>query len=251
MENFSPPVAGLLLDADPDYKALGLSKTHVPELIVLGTDKARLEDHDRVPSAVIAWRALAYLGAEDAIAPLIALFPLAEEGVQAVFTDLPGTFGGYGAAAIDPLLAYIRDGTQPHMARVVGVNALIAVGEVEEHRETVGAHFADLLENYAKQDNEFNGYVMLGLVKTRHTAAADLIKQAFEAKQVDPFITGDWEKVQVALGLATYEEIRNKERKSGGRPPSLREVIGGGMDEMGLTRKGQRKKKKTKRKKRK
>ena len=230
--DYSPPVAALLLDAEPDYKAIGLNKSHIPELIDLGTDRDMLLDWDRQAACVTAWRALAYLGAEDATAPLIGVFPLIEEGIHVVMNELPATFGGIGAAAIAPLHTTMTDTMKGETTRIVAIMSLIAIAEADEDaKPQIAEVFKTAFAGYDGYSNEFNGYLVMGLVKTGATDAADTIEQAFEEKLVDPFIIGDWEKVQVEMGLTTYEELRKKDRPDGARPPSLREVIADGLEE--------------------
>ena len=230
--DYSPPVAALLMDAEPDYQAIGLTEQHIPELIELATDREILMDWDRQAACVAAWKALAYLHAEDAVTPLIGIFPLIDDGMHIIMNELPAAFGGIGAAAVDPLYAYMTETTNTETARIVAVMGLIAVAEANPDQQvTVADLFNTTFADYATYSNEFNGYLVMGLVKTGATDAAKTIEQAFEAKQVDPFIIGDWDKVQVEMGLTTYEELRKKDRPDGSRPPSLREVIAEGLEE--------------------
>ena len=253
--DYSPPVAALLMDEDPDYQAIGLTDAHIPELIDLATDREILLDWDKHNACLSAWKALAHLSAADAAEPLIGIFPVVDEGIHIIMNELPPTFAGIGPAAIPALTTYMTESSDGNTPRIVAIMSLIAIAEAhDDAKAQIAAAFEDAFGSYADNDNEFNGYLVLGLVKTGATGAKKTIEKAFEAKQVDPFIAGDWEKVQVDMGLTTYEELRKKDRPDGSRPPSLREVISEGLEEAtaesrnATKRKVDKNKKKSKRK---
>jgi hypothetical protein len=59
------------------------------------------------------------------------------------------------------------------------------------------------LEKYTQQDANFNGMLVGCLVDLNAVEAAPVMEQAFAANQVDLMLQGDWEEVQIQLGLLT------------------------------------------------
>jgi hypothetical protein len=63
-----------------------------------------------------------------------------------------------------------------------------------------------------------NSFLVLGLVELQATEAAPLMERAFRARKVDPMIMGDWEDVQVELGLPSAEAIEQRIERLQGTP---------------------------------
>ncbi len=76
-----------------------------------------------------------------------------------------------------------------------------------ETRESNIVAIAGELEKFRENDPMFNGLLIGTLVKLHAVETSNLIEQAFKAKKVDSFMLGDWEDVQLALGLITREEV--------------------------------------------
>jgi hypothetical protein len=217
---YSPPVAQLLtLGAiDPlmkakepwhDYRALGLGPEHIPELIALAT--STLSEEEKESDAAFApWhacRALGQLGAKEAVAPLLRwLGGPGEEGVDDLMDAeaLPGMFARLGPEILPALLAYLEERGHPQNGRITVVDAL---GEMaREHPEAAEACKAALvqqLERFEENDAEYNAQLVFELTTLKAVEAAPVIERAFAAGQVDEGLPGDWEEVQVALGLKT------------------------------------------------
>ncbi|HEX6553512.1 MAG TPA: hypothetical protein VF026_12175, partial [Ktedonobacteraceae bacterium] len=66
------------------------------------------------------------------------------------------------------------------------------------------------LEQFAENDPEFNAFLILDLVHLGAKEAAPLMEQAFAADRVENFVMGDWDDVQVRLGLKSAEEVEQK-----------------------------------------
>ena len=75
------------------------------------------------------------------------------------------------------------------------------------------------LELFAVNDPEVNGFLVPSLVELKAIEAAPLIERAFAARCVDRMIMGDWEDVQVGLGLKSAEEVKQRRWKE--HPESL------------------------------
>jgi hypothetical protein len=57
------------------------------------------------------------------------------------------------------------------------------------------------LEAFARQSSAFNTVLVGGLVELEAIEAAPVMEQAFAAEKVDVWFHGDWEDVQIELGL--------------------------------------------------
>jgi hypothetical protein len=78
--------------------------------------------------------------------------------------------------------------------------AAIGIAHSEVRAAAVSA-LADALAHHAVQDREFNSLVVGALIDLQATEAAHVIARAFDADDIDPTFAGDWEDVQVRLGL--------------------------------------------------
>src|SRR5262249_24390736 len=89
-----------------------------------------------------------------------------------------------------------------------------------EARDECARTLASVLENYAENDEGLNGFIVYDLVELNAVEYLDLIERAFKSESVDEMILGDFEDVQVRLGLI---EERISKRAS---PPLLRMLSG-------------------------
>lgn len=87
----------------------------------------------------------------------------------------------------------------PRWAAVSGL-ANIGVAWPEARSEMVGILTAQL-EEQAVWDAGVNGVIVDALIQLEAVESAGAIERAFQAKRVDETITGDWDDVQVELGL--------------------------------------------------
>ncbi len=207
------PVAQLLTLGDvrsqrewPDYLALGLTLDHVPDLIRMTQDEG-LHWADagsaEVWAPIHAWRALATLGAEEAVPSLVALFDRIDVyDDDWVGEDLPKALGVLGPAAILELRDYLADAAHGLWARVAASASLAQIGQRHpEARPLCVAILAGQLEDFVQLDPTLNGFIINALVDLKAVEAASVMRRAFEAEQVDFSILGDWEDVQILLGL--------------------------------------------------
>ena len=215
MAEYRKPVDALLTLGDLqeshhqwlDYSEYGIGADHIPDLIQLATD-SELHGADseslEVWAPIHAWRALGQLRAEEAIAPLLNLFHELEEDGWGdwVGEELPRVFGLIGAAAIPALTAYLADTSRDVSPRISAAQALfdIAMSNAEAQEACVAA-FTHQLEAFRKNDRELNGFLIWYLMDLHAIEAVPLIKRAYAARRVDKMVVGDWEDVQVELGL--------------------------------------------------
>ena len=223
--SYAPPVDQLLTygegqsvspDDWPDYLELGLAPEQIPDLIRLATDEELIwDDSDRLEvwAPLHAWRALGQLRAEAAIEPLLSLFePLVEN--DWAMEELPAVLGMIGPEALPALAAYMADLSYDEDARISAISSVEKIGTrwPEAHPACV-ALLMKQLELFTENEPEVNGFLILALVELQATEAAPLMERAFAAKRVDPIVMGEWEDVQVELGLKSTEEVEQSRSK--------------------------------------
>lgn len=206
-----------------DYAALGIGPEQIPDLIhlaldnelrydLLDNDEEELDEEKELAfwGPLHAFRALGQLHAEAAIEPLLTLLDIADEGNDEwILEDMPYTYAMIGSAALPALATFINDSSHQLYARSYASHAIEAIGNAhpEKRAESIDA-ISRALEQYEENDYELNGLLISGLLHLKAIEAAPLIEKAFEADRVDEFIAGDWDDVQVALGLKEPSEER-------------------------------------------
>lgn len=207
---YAPPVDQLLKLGDcrrrdrPPYSVMGFGPEHVPELIRMSTDPAltwAASDSDEVWAPIHAWRVLGMLRAEEAIEPLLGCLEEDEDSDWAL-GELPRVFGQIGPPAVAPLLRYLEDRSHGTWARVGAASGLEKIGSGwPEVRDEVVAALARVLEDPAQEDEDVNGSIVSDLIDLKAVEAAPAMERAFAEGRVDPSVAGDWEDVQVEMGL--------------------------------------------------
>lgn len=210
---YSPPVAQLLELGEeparqnpwPDYQALGLTREHVPELVRLLTDPEVQEYVEDDPSGfwppIHAWRALGQLQAAEALQPLFELLHEPDEG-DWISSELPRVLGMIGPAAISPARRMVAREDLDEFTRYGAMNVLSEVANRwPAARDQCVEILTAFLRNWEDQEPEFNASVIAELVDMDATEAAPLMAAAFAADAVDVSMNGDWEDVQVEMGL--------------------------------------------------
>ncbi len=188
----------------PDYRHLGLTDRHVPELIRIATDPAlhAAPEKDRAAWAPLhACRALAQLDATAAVAPLMSLLER-EYRNPWVFDEVPVVLGMIGPAALPAATLLLFDDGHPDPLRMAAARVLVEVAhDHPDRRDEVVAILIKQLEDFAPQTRDFNGFMVAYLAELDATEAAPAMEKAFAADAVDPWVIGDWEDVQVHLEL--------------------------------------------------
>jgi hypothetical protein len=229
--SYPPPVNQLLTLGDAedsswlDYRSLGFSDAHVPVLIELLQDEriawsAWKEGEDETPywAHVHAGRAVGQLGAEAAIEPLLRRLALDRES-DVANEDFPQALGMIGPAALGPVRDAMRTaaGAREPWTAVALSGALKEIATRHPHtRDEAVAAMAGQLQGWANQDFYLNTFLISNLMDLRATEAAGAMEAAIAAQRVDTTVTGDWEDVQVALGLLA-ERITPLPVDDGGR----------------------------------
>lgn len=197
-----------------------MTREHIPDLIRLVEDTElrfgeltleeenlldQDEDYDitRWSAQIHAWRALAQLKVEDAIPNLVGLLYQADEyDDDWANDDLVEAFVKIGPACIPALATYLQDTGHASYPRN---NAIEAVSDIVESfpetRDEGIAAIIPALKNHTQNDDGTNGFLIYALAEFRATEHIDLIKEVFDTKNVDMFIMGDFEDLQIEMGI--------------------------------------------------
>jgi hypothetical protein len=207
---YSPPVDQLLKLGDcrrrtrPPYRVMGFTPEHVPELIRMSIDSELNwadAESDEVWAPIHAWRVLGLLRAEEAIEPLLGLLEEFEDSTWPG-EEFPEVFGQIGPAAIPALTRYLTERSHDTWNRATCAGALAKIGAAwPEARGECIATLAGLLEDSAEDDRELLGSVVADLLDLDAVEAAPALERAFAEDRVELSAAGDWEDVQVELGL--------------------------------------------------
>ena len=229
-----------------DYIAeLDLGSQHIPDLIQMavdgelyGVDSGDIKNW----APVHAWRALAQLGAKEAIEPLMQLFHQRED-CDLVSEEMPKVFGKIGAMAIPYLQTYLADPSHGLFPRIAATNSL---EEIANHHPIARSQSIGVLTQQLKLFNqnpaELNGFLVASLTHLQAKESALVIKSAFETasnvgETVPEDIAGTWDEVKQALGvnddklkLLENVSLDDEDRVSISEPvldpvPSVEEVI--------------------------
>jgi len=228
--NYPYPVSQLLALGRPDdewddYSVLGITLGDVPELIRLlgdidlrfGPAPEGLSGEEFLPewsAQIHAWRALAQLKAVEAIPAILGIFEQIDtqddEWLQSEAEDV---FALIGPDSVEPLGEYLLDDSNLMYARGAAATCLRKLAqEYPETRAACVRYIASALENYENQDEGLNAFLIVELVELRDTEHLGLMEKAFDDECVDEFVMGDFEDVQVALGLLE-ERAQPRKRK--------------------------------------
>jgi hypothetical protein len=217
--SYPPPLDRLLAFGDsrdsirewPNYvEEIGLGPEHILDLIRLATDSELLRaesEHFEVWAPIHAWRALGQLRAEAAIEPLMPLFHELDDS-DWVIEEMPKVYGLIGSAAIPALSTYLIDASHGLFPRATAISSLEKIAN--QHPDSYDSCVAILthqLERYTENDLDLNGFLVSSLVELKAMASVKVIECAFAAERVELMITGDWNQVQVELGLKSPEEL--------------------------------------------
>lgn len=229
---YRPPVSALLEVGDardsiqdwPDYRALGLTTADIPELIRLASDHALHWAEDESPeiwAPIHAWRALGQLGAVEAVEPLLALHDPLEDS-DWILEELPEVYGLIGPAAVPALSRYVLDDTPGLWARVAASGGLkrIAAQHPEERAAVIDV-LTSLLRRHTELDTSLTSSLVDHLIELKATETAALIEEAFAAGSIIESMVGDWEDVQIELGLLS-ERITPRPHYGLGLSPSAK-----------------------------
>jgi hypothetical protein len=225
--NYSPPVDQLLTygesstlmpDKWPDYLALGLGPEHIPTLIRMMADE-KLHDVDSVEgwAPMHAYRAIVQLDVQAALEPLLSVIGLFRESNDFAMEELPYIFAMIGPSALPKMAEYIADTSRNEWGHVCAIEGIGKIGlKWPEARSECVVILMAKLALFDENDYHVNTFLVDALADLQAVEAAPLIEQAFAANTIEEFIIGDWDDIQVKLGLKSAEEVeeeRARERK--------------------------------------
>lgn len=191
----------------PDYPdKYGLTLEHVPELLRMVQDEdlnLADEDSDEAWAPVHAWRALSQLKVDVAVEGVLSILYMIDEfDDDWMMEEAPVVLGEIGPVAIDALAEYIADPGNGEYALITAANALSEIGQRHpQARDHCVAVLRKQLADYHRQDEGFNAFLINYLIDLKAVEAAPIIEDAFVADRVELAVVGDWEDVQVSLGL--------------------------------------------------
>lgn len=227
-ENHTHPVSQLLtlgetdIHASRNYLKMGFTREHIPDLIRLVEDEELRnlpwDEKGNVPPQVYAqvhgWRALAQLGAGEAIPSFIALLHyIDEDDDDYIGEEIPIMLGKLGAPAIEPCREYLADQSHSTFARVAAGYALSEVGK--QHPETRDACIQAListLRDYQNDDETVNAFSLSYLAELKAVDAAPLAEEIFKAGRAEIEVAGDYEDYQIRVGLLQKRVTQSKFR---------------------------------------
>ena len=210
---YHSPVSTLLtlgdlhkIDGRLDYLTYGLTDAHIPELIRMALDEDLHwadSESTAVWAPIHALRALGQLRAQTAIEPLVQLIHKVDEDEDDwISEELPKALALIGPTAIPALQTFLASTEHGLWARITASSALEEMGKQHpESRDDCVLVLTDQLRKYQEQDPTLNADLIHTLVELRALEALPLMEAAFAAHSVDLSIQGDWEEVQIELGL--------------------------------------------------
>lgn len=218
----------------------GFSAEHVPELIRMATDTElhqAPQDQPAVWAPLHAIRALGELKAEAAIEPLVRALRLIDDGDDWIGGELAAALGKIGPASLPALCGYLADETKGIWSRLGAGRAIVAVATAEPAaRASCVSAIATQLTAAVAQGPALNGGLVSLLLDLRAVEVAAVIENAFATDRVDEMVAGDWEDVQVELGLKTrrgrarrpneFTEMGRQLRDALGMPEPLQDGFG-------------------------
>lgn len=198
----------------PNYvTGFGLSSDQVPHLIRMLKDPV-LEKADskdpRVWAGLHAWRALAQLGAVEAIPDLIRCLDYEDEDEVSDWSmeEIPEVLSRIGTASIEPLSHYLNDSTKDSWSLAAASQGLASIAQTNpETRADCIKKITDRLEDYVKNGEDLNGFLICDLMNLKAVESLDVIRKAFRADVVDISIGGDLEDVEIELGVRQTRSI--------------------------------------------
>lgn len=224
MSSYTAPVDKLLTLGRPeeydvekwlDYQALGLTSEHIPELLRMLTDKELLNtDADEDPSGwapVHAMRALGQLRDISALESLLTASDLLLDDKEGMgdwaLEELPEIYALFGPQGIPSLASVVSDTSRDLYVRGMVVDGLQLIAKkYPEYRDACIEILVRVLSETHEKYSELNAFIVGSLIRLKAVEAASTIEQAFAAEEVDEMINGDWDDVQVDLGLKEPSE---------------------------------------------
>lgn len=218
LEYYQPPVSQLLsfgdcrdIPLETDYiQKFGFTEEHIPDLIRMAIDPElnwAYSDTLEVWAPIHAWRTLGQLRAEAAVKPLLSLMDELKES-DWYTEELPTVLAQIGPVTLPHLIAYLANPRYNSHQRGIITESIALIGkQYPEYRDECVQILTRRLADYKSNPHELNGWIVCCLMDLQAVESASVIEAGFAADAINPFIAGDWNEVQVELGLKTREEL--------------------------------------------
>jgi hypothetical protein len=236
---YGPPLAHLLEIGQPESSAeapagcdrWGFTAHDVPALLGMASDP---ELHVASSESAAVWaplhamRALGWLRAETAIAPLAAEW--GRPGIEDddfVADEIAAALAAIGPASVSAAAATLADESRSERARLSAARTLARLATAHPAaRAAALAALVGQLNAHPVQKPDFNGLLVSALIDAKAVEAEAHIERAFASGRVDEFVAGDFEDVQIELGLKLYRERPPKPNKWTTMGAQLRAALG-------------------------
>jgi HEAT repeat protein len=189
-----------------DLLSWGITTEMVPDLIETILDAQYYYDSESPPYPhLYAYIALGQIKTPEAIDGLILGVKKWAHGswFEWFCEGMPDIFGEIGSIAIPALIELLQDknlGLDPRSNAISYLHA-ISIDNPEERDRCVAAT-VNILAEFADNDPELNGFIIMSLVADFNAVeAVPTIEAAYAADRVALEFIGDWEDVQVHFGL--------------------------------------------------
>ncbi|MBI3735317.1 DUF1186 domain-containing protein, partial [Candidatus Sumerlaeota bacterium] len=188
-----------------DYRQLGLTEAHIPELIRIATDLKLLKNLSDTPAAwapVHAWRALGQLRAVAAVKPLLDLYEKLTDDDWLV-EELPKVLGAIGAGAFNATAAYLENETSSLDGRITALSSLSMIAERDpESRGRCVEAARKCLRGFRNNPPDLNAFAVCALVDMNARETLPLIERAYREDAVDQTVI-DWDSIERRFGFKT------------------------------------------------
>jgi hypothetical protein len=119
-----------------------------------------------------------------------------------IATELPRVFEGIGAPAIGALTHYLENESNGTFDRGVAAETLVGIARADgAQRPGIVGTLCAVLARYATNDRLLNSLLVGCLVDFGAVEAASIMEAVFQSGRFDLRHQGDWEDVQIELGL--------------------------------------------------
>ncbi len=222
----------------PNYiDEFGFTAEHVSALIELMQDTALAEvDPDNPPplpdyvdpetawcAPIHAWRSLYQLRSLEIFGEhtIDLLQSELDEWVGEEFIDM---IQSWGDPVIEPVTQLIAANLATENRILPLIEGLYKLPETfPETRQQIISILMKLLETYATNKIDNNSFLAIGLLELKATESAALLEQAYQAEQIDEFITATWPGAQVELGLKSESDF-TEEELTAAVPPEMQRM---------------------------
>lgn len=212
---YTPPVNSLLTIGRPigtttnwpDYPhRYHLTAANLPELIQMMNDTELFEgerEDTKIYGPIHAWRAIAQLQDSTALPALFDYLRHVDIGDDWFLEDTPYLFLLFGPVSLPYCASFLAETDLDHEWGQVSITeAIKRLGQqYPETRDECVAIMVEALGRYREQVDTLNTYLILNLVELKAVEAAGLMEEVFAAELADDTVMGDWQDVQIRLGL--------------------------------------------------